>query len=74
MSIQQHLSPCKVFNGEFAKLCQHDECAGCFSHPEQKLDESSVHYVNNLYFLRINPNFIGIVCCETHERVEEVTT
>jgi hypothetical protein len=37
--IQQHLSPCKVFKGEFAKFFQHDWRASFFSHLEQGLEE-----------------------------------
>jgi len=63
-----------MFKGEFAKFCHHDGCAGCFSHPEQGLEESSVHYLNNLYFLGLHPNFTGIAYYGTHQHVEEVTT
>ncbi len=71
--IQQRLSPCKVFKGEFAKFCQHNGCAGCFSHPEQGFEEPLVHYFNSLYFLKIHPNLTSITCYGTHQRVEEVT-
>ncbi len=71
---QQRLFPCKVFKGEFAKFCQHDGRANCFSHPKQELEEPLIHYFNSFYFLRVHPNFTGIVCCETYQHVEEVTT
>jgi hypothetical protein len=32
--VQQRLSPCKVFKGEFVKFCQYNGRVGCFSHPE----------------------------------------
>jgi hypothetical protein len=71
--IQQRLSPCKVFEREFAKFCQHDGRAGCFSRPEQGLEEPSVHYFSSLYFLGVHPNLTGIAYYGTHQRVEEVT-
>jgi hypothetical protein len=46
--VQQHLSPCKVFKGEFAKFYQLDGRASCFSHPKQGLEEPSGHYFNSL--------------------------
>jgi hypothetical protein len=39
--------------------------------PEQGLEEPSIHYFNNFYFLRIHPNLTSIAC-GTHQRVEEV--
>jgi hypothetical protein len=59
---------------EVTKFCQHDGRVGCFSHPEQGLEEPSIHYFNSFYFLRIDPNFTGIICRGTHQCVEEVTT
>ncbi len=53
--VQQQLSPCKMFKGELAKFCQHDGRVGCFSHPEQGLEEPSIQYFNNFYFLRVHP-------------------
>jgi hypothetical protein len=29
-----------------------------------------VHYFNSLYFLKVHPNLIGIICCGTHRVVE----
>jgi len=39
--------------------------------PEQGLEEPSIHYFNNFYFLKIHPNLTG-VACGIHQRVKEV--
>ncbi len=70
--VQQHLSPCKVFKGEFAKFYQHDACVGYFLHLKHGFEEPSIHYFNNLYFIRVHPNLTWIICCGTHQHVEEV--
>jgi hypothetical protein len=62
-----------MFKGELTKFCQHNGHAGYFSHPEQGLEEASIHYFNNFYFLRVHPNLIGIACCGMYQRLEKVT-
>jgi hypothetical protein len=55
-----------MFIGELAKFYKHDGRVGCFSHPEQGLEEPLVHYFNSFYFFGVHPNLTGIACCGTH--------
>jgi hypothetical protein len=63
-----------VFKGELVKFYEHDRCADYFSRPEQGLEEPSIHYFNNFYFLGMHPNLTSIACYGTHQHVEEVVT
>jgi hypothetical protein len=56
-----------MFKRELAKFCQHNGCAGYFSHPEHGLEEP---LIKSFYFLRVHPNLTGIAYCGTHQRVE----
>jgi hypothetical protein len=62
-----------MFKGELAKFCKHDGRVGCFLHPEQGLEEPSIHYFNNFYFFKVHPNLTSITYCGRDRHVEKVT-